>query len=164
MALDVSDIDPRFIATAASVLISGTHLSQPGTYAACRGAIEAARAAGGRVVLDIDFRPVLWGLTPLADGETRYVQAPSASATLQAIIAMCDLIVGTEEEFCIAADTSDPQSAVSMLRGKSAATLVLKRGASGCTIFPGLRGAAAIEVADFDRGPQRWRGRCCMAT
>ena len=77
MALEASDVDPRFIASATSVLISGTHLSQPGTYAACRAAIEAARAAGGRVILDIDFRPVLWGLAPLGDGETRYVQAPS---------------------------------------------------------------------------------------
>ena len=149
MALEASDIDPRFIASAASVLISGTHLSQPGTYAACRAAIEAARAAGGRVVLDIDFRPVLWGLAPLGDGETRYVQAPAASASLKAIIATCDLIVGTEEEFCIAADTSDPQSAVTTLRQKSTCTLVMKRGASGCTIYPALRGAAAIEVAGF---------------
>jgi 5-dehydro-2-deoxygluconokinase len=149
MALEVSDIDPRFIATAASVLISGTHLSQPGTYAACRAAIEAARAAGKRVILDIDFRPVLWGLAPLADGETRYVQAPTASASLQAIIAQCDLIVGTEEEFCIAADASDAQDAVTALRRKSTATLVLKRGASGCTIFPGLRGAAAVDVPGF---------------
>ena len=76
MALEAADVDPRFIATATSVLISGTHLSQPGTYAACRAAIEAARAAGGRVVLDIDFRPVLWGLAPLGDGEKRYVRRP----------------------------------------------------------------------------------------
>lgn len=149
MALEVSDVDPRFIATAAAVLVSGTHLSQPGTYAACRAAIEAARAAGSRVILDIDFRPVLWGLAPLGDGETRYVHAPGVSASLRAIVAMCDLIVGTEEEFCIAADNNDPHTAVSTLRQKSACTLVVKRGASGCTIFPGLRGAAAIDVPGF---------------
>src|SRR4029453_1949409 len=62
MALAATDVDPRFIASAASVLLPGTHLSQPGTYAACRAAVDAARAAGGRVILDIDFRPVLWGL------------------------------------------------------------------------------------------------------
>ena len=64
------------------MLISGTHLSQPGTRAACRAAIAAARAAGARVILDIDYRPVLWGLAPLADGETRYVQAPSSVSTI----------------------------------------------------------------------------------
>ncbi len=149
MALEAADVDAQFIASATSVLISGTHLSQPGTYAACRVAIEAARAAGGRVILDIDFRPVLWGLAPLGDGETRYVQAPSVSASLQAVIAMCDLIVGTEEEFCIAANMSDPLAAVIALRQKSTSTLVLKRGALGCTIYPGLRGAPAIDVHGF---------------
>ena len=149
MALEASDVDPRFIATATSVLISGTHLSQPGTYAACRAAIEAARAAGGRVILDIDFRPVLWGLAPLADGEKRYVQSSSVSTGLQPIIAMCDLIVGTEEEFCIAADTPDAGSAALALRRVSAATLVVKRGESGCMIYPGVRGAAPIDVAGF---------------
>ena len=152
MALDVADVDRRHIAQSASVLISGTHLSQTGTRAACRAVIEAARAAGGRVVLDIDFRPVLWGLAPLADGATRYVYASSVSAILQQIIADCDLIVGTEEEFRIAADASDAQSvdgAVLALRRKSSATLVLKRGASGCTIYPGEPNAAPIEVAGF---------------
>ncbi len=149
MALEAADVDPRFVASAAAVLISGTHLSQPGTNAACRAAIDAARASGGRVILDIDFRPVLWGLAPLADGETRYVQAPSVSVSLQAVITACDLIVGTEEEFCIAADISDSQAAVAALRRKSAATLVVKRGASGCTIYPGVRGAPPIDVAGF---------------
>jgi 5-dehydro-2-deoxygluconokinase len=77
------------------------------------------------------------------------VQAPSVSASLQAVIAACDLIVGTEEEFCIASDTTDPETAVSTLRRMSTATLVLKRGADGCTIYPAARGAASIEVAGF---------------
>jgi 5-dehydro-2-deoxygluconokinase len=114
--------------------------------------IEAARAAGGRVILDIDFRPVLWGLAPLADGATRYVYASSVSEILQQIIADCDLIVGTEEEFRIAADTTDAQGiegSVLALRRISSATLVVKRGESGCTIYPGEPDDAAIEVAGF---------------
>src|SRR5688572_18701692 len=63
MALEEGDIDPAFIASARALLISGTHLSQPKPDAACRAAMAAARAAGTRVVLDIDYRPVLWGLT-----------------------------------------------------------------------------------------------------
>ena len=152
MALDVADVDKRHIAQAASVLISGTHLSQSGTRAACRAVIAAARAAGGRVILDIDFRPVLWGLAPLADGATRYVYASSVSEILQQIIADCDLIVGTEEEFRIAADTTDEQGiegSVIALRRISSATLVVKRGESGCTIYPGEPDDAAIEVAGF---------------
>src|SRR6185312_16371211 len=63
MGLSVDDVDPRFIASARALLISGTHLSDAGTYAACLAAINVARASGTRVVLDIDYRPVLWGLT-----------------------------------------------------------------------------------------------------
>jgi 5-dehydro-2-deoxygluconokinase len=89
--------------------------------------IDAARAAGGRVVLDIDYRPVLWGLRPKADGETRYVAAPPVSAALQRVIPDCDLVVGTEEELCIAggADTSD--EAVLKLRAITTASAIHRR-------------------------------------
>jgi 5-dehydro-2-deoxygluconokinase len=149
MALEADDIDQRFIATSASVLISGTHLSQPGPYAACRAAIDAARAVGTRVILDIDFRPVLWGLAPLSDGATRFVEASSVTLRLQPVIPCCDLIVGTEEEFRIAAGAADAASAVETLRRLSDATLVLKRGESGCTIYPAGRYPAPIEVAGY---------------
>ena len=78
--------------------------------------------------------------------------ASSVSTILQQIIADCDLIVGTEEEFRIAADTTDAQGiegSVLALRRLSSATLVLKRGESGCTIYPGEPDDAAIEVAGF---------------
>ena len=150
MALEMGDVDPRYIGTAASVLISGTHLSQPSTYAACCKAIGAARAAGARVILDIDFRPVLWGLAPLADGETRYVAASFVASSLQTIIADCDLIVGTEDEFCIAADTADAHQAVATLRKKTSATLVLKRGEAGCTVYASAQSAGGANSVPID--------------
>ena len=134
-----------FIASAASVLISGTHLSQPGSYAACRQR-STPRAQPAAASFSTSTFGRCCGGCAAGDGETRYVQAPSVSASLQAIIATCDLIVGTEEEFCIAANMSDPLAAVIALRQKSTCTLVLKRGAIGCTIYPGMRGAAAIDV------------------
>ena len=148
MALETTDIDPRYISTSTAVLISGTHLSQPGTFAACRAAIDAARAVGTRVILDIDFRPVLWGLAPLSDGATRFVEAAAVTASLQPIAACCDLIVGTEEEFRIAGGAGDAASAVDALRRVCRATLVVKRGEAGCTIYPGGR-AAPIEVSGY---------------
>ncbi len=102
MALTVDDIDEGLIASARALLVSGTHLSRDSTRAACRKAIAAAVAAGTRVVLDIDFRPVLWGLRPLGDGATRYVESDIVTATLREFLPRCDLIVGTEEEFAIA--------------------------------------------------------------
>jgi 5-dehydro-2-deoxygluconokinase len=134
MALSVDDVDPAFIANAQAVLISGTHLSQPGTAEACRKAISAARAAGRKVVLDIDYRPVLWGLRPLSDGETRYVAADRVTATLQSVLADCDLVVGTEEEICIAGGEGDIGAAVGSIRALTRATLVVKRGPQGCDV------------------------------
>ncbi|HSQ10583.1 MAG TPA: PfkB family carbohydrate kinase, partial [Burkholderiaceae bacterium] len=101
MALTVDDVDDSLIASANALLISGTHLSQESTRAACRKAIAAAVAAGTRVALDIDFRPVLWGLRPLGDGATRYVESSIVTDTLHEFLSSCDLIVGTEEEFAI---------------------------------------------------------------
>ena len=62
--------------------------------------------AGTRVVLDIDYRPVLWGLRPPATGRAPLRRSPTRSArTLHEFLPRCDLIVGTEEEFAIAGGT-----------------------------------------------------------
>jgi 5-dehydro-2-deoxygluconokinase len=70
MGLEADDVDPALIASAGALLLSGTHLSQPGTLEACRRAIALAREARTRIVLDIDYRPVLWGLTSPASASS----------------------------------------------------------------------------------------------
>ena len=150
MGLTEEDVDAHFIASAGALLLSGTHLSQPGTLAACRRAVALARAASTRVVLDIDYRPVLWGLTSPGLGEQRYVESAAVSAALQGIVADCDLIVGTEEEICIAGGCSDVLFALRRLRTLSRATLVMKRGPMGCVVF---EGAIPARVDDGLAGP-----------
>jgi 5-dehydro-2-deoxygluconokinase len=135
MALRAEHIDEGYIAAAGAVLISGTHLSHPDTRAACMRAIELARRHGRRVVLDIDYRPVLWGLTPPGLGERRYVPSPAVSEQLQAVLPLCDLIVGTEEEVHIAGGSSDSLAALRRIRTLSAGLIVMKRGPMGCAAF-----------------------------
>jgi 5-dehydro-2-deoxygluconokinase len=94
MALCVDDINPDFIASAMAVVITGTHLSAQNTRAACRKAAEAARAAGRKVVLDIDYRPNLWGLAGHGDGEARFISSEAVTAMLSEFLPLCDLIVG----------------------------------------------------------------------
>jgi 5-dehydro-2-deoxygluconokinase len=137
MALAVDDIDPAFIASSRALLVSGTHLSQPGPRAACEKAIAAARAAGTRVVLDVDYRPVLWGLTGLGDGATRYVASSEVTRTLQRVLPLCDLVVGTEEEIRIAGGADSTVAALQGLRACTNALVVLKRGPAGCVLFEG---------------------------
>jgi 5-dehydro-2-deoxygluconokinase len=137
MALAPADFDRAFIASSQALLVSGTHLSTRQTYEACRTAIGYARASGTRVALDIDYRPVLWGLTGLGLGEQRFVASDRVSAHLQTVVGDCNLIVGTEEEIHIAGGATDTLAALRRLRSLSAATLVVKRGPMGCVVFPG---------------------------
>lgn len=135
MAIDASDFTPEFIASSHALLITGTHFSTPVTLAASLKAIEYAKAAGVKVIVDIDYRPVLWGLTGLGDGETRFISSDTVSAHLQRVLPLCDLIVGTEEEIHIAGGSTDTIEALKKLRAITSATLVLKLGALGCTVF-----------------------------
>lgn len=137
MAIAADDIPGEFIAQARAVLLSGTHLSQPGTLAACERAIALARGAATQVVLDIDYRPVLWGLTAPGLGEQRFVPSDAVSRRLQAVVPHCDLVVGTEEEIHIAGGSTDTLAALRRLRELSQATLVVKRGPMGCVVFDG---------------------------
>ncbi|WP_136616519.1 MULTISPECIES: bifunctional 5-dehydro-2-deoxygluconokinase/5-dehydro-2-deoxyphosphogluconate aldolase [Mesorhizobium] len=137
MALAPEDIDEAFIASARSIVVTGTHFSRPNSDAAQRKAIRIMKAKGGKVVFDIDYRPNLWGLAGHAEGFERYVKSDRVSAQLKTVLSDCDLIVGTEEEIMIASGADDCLSALKMIRSLSSATIVLKRGAMGCIVYDG---------------------------
>ncbi|MFG6667629.1 5-dehydro-2-deoxygluconokinase [Halomonas sp. HNIBRBA4712] len=147
MAVDSADFDPAFIASSRALLITGTHFSTEQTYTTSKTAIEYAKAAGTRVILDIDYRPVLWGLTTLGDGETRFISNEGVSRHLQTILPDLDLIVGTEEEVHIAGGSTDTLEALRKIRELTDATIVLKLGAQGCTV---LDGAIPQSEDDFE--------------
>ena len=155
MAISLEDFDAEFIASAKALLISGTHLSQPATYESCRKAMLFAKAAGTKVVLDIDYRPVLWGLTSPGMGEQRFVPSNEVSAHLQTIIGQCDLVVGTEEEIHIAGGSTDTLAALRRLRELTTATVVVKRGPMGCVVFDA---AIPAEMEKGLKGPRLSRG------
>lgn len=137
MALSVEDFDEAFIASARALVITGTHFSTESTDRVCRRGIEFARRNGTRVALDIDYRPVLWGLTARGLGEQRFVASESVSRHLQSIIPLCDLIVGTEEEIHIAGGSTDTLAALRRMRELTDATIVTKRGPLGASVFTG---------------------------
>ena len=137
MALCVDDLDPDWISSAASLLINGTHLSNPSAFAVSLAAAQAMKASGGRVVFDVDYRPVLWRLAEPDMGENRYVADPAVTLRLQEIVPLCDLIVGTEEEFHILGGSTELVVALTTVRALGDALLVCKRGADGCVAYPG---------------------------
>ena len=137
MAICEADIDESFFARSRSVLVTGTHLSKPGVRAASKKAIRLARENGARVIMDVDYRPVLWGLTSPELGEQRFVADENVTRELQTIIEDVDLIVGTEEELHILGGTTDTLEAMREIRKRSQAVIVCKRGELGCSVFDG---------------------------
>ncbi|MCX4025944.1 5-dehydro-2-deoxygluconokinase [Endozoicomonas sp. SM1973] len=136
MAISVEDFDPEFIASSKSLLITGTHFSTEHTFHTSLQAMKWAREQNTKVILDIDYRPVLWGLTGLGEGENRFVSADNVTQHLQTILPYCDLIVGTEEEFHIAGGSTNTVNCLSNIRRLTDAVLVVKRGPLGCSVFP----------------------------
>ena len=137
MALAPEDIDEEMIASARAIVVTGTHFSRPDSDAAQRKAIRIAKATGGRVAIDIDYRPNLWGLAGHADGFERYVKSDLVTEHLNTVLPDCDLIVGTEEEIRIASGVDGVLDSLKAIRAISDATIVLKRGAMGCVVYDG---------------------------
>ena len=156
MAVDESDFDEAYIASSKALLITGTHFSPEQVDRTSRRALEYARRNDVRTVLDIDYRPVLWGLTGKADGETRFVANESVSAHIQGMLPLFDLVIGTEEEFRIAGGKDSLIESLAQVRKVTPATLVVKRGPLGCQIIEGdvpasiddapIQGGVEVEV------------------
>ena len=147
MALTAADVDEAQVRAARAVLINGTHLSQPAVREASMKAADLARASGGKVVFDVDYRPVLWGLAARDMGEDRFVAHEAVTAILQRVLPVCDLVVGTEEEIHILGGSTDTIEALRAVRKLTAALIVCKRGPKGCSAFP-----SAIGLETLDEG------------
>jgi len=137
MGIENTDFDEAYIGSSRALSITGTHLSTEQSYEVVRTAIDYARRQGTQVVLDIDYRPVLWGLTAAGGGEERYIESSNVTSKYQSILGDLDLLVGTEEEINIAGGSTDTLTSLRAIRDVSAATIVCKRGPLGCSIFEG---------------------------
>ena len=137
MAIAPEDLDADWIGSAKALLITGTHFSTKGVHRASSAALDIAAERGLRTALDIDYRPVLWGLTGRGDGETRFVASGRVTEHLQGILPRFDLVIGTEEEIHIAGGSTDTLDALRAVRAVTGAAIVLKRGPFGATVFEG---------------------------
>ena len=137
MAIQEADVDESFIASSKALLITGTHFSTEYIDRIGNLALDRARRNDVRTILDIDYRPVLWGLTKRGDGETRYVSSDTVSAHLQRILPKIDLVVGTIEEFNIAGGSTDIMESLRKVRTLSKGVLLVKRGPMGCAVIDG---------------------------
>jgi 5-dehydro-2-deoxygluconokinase len=137
MAITDADIAEDYIAQSRALLITGTHFSTEYINRISNLALDRARRNNVRTILDIDYRPVLWGLTKRGDGETRFIASDGVTAHLQRILPKIDLAIGTIEEFNIAGGSTDILASLRRVRELTAATLVVKRGPMGCAVIDG---------------------------
>ena len=151
MAIAEEDVDEAYIAKSRALLITGTHFSTDHVDRISRLALERARRNDVRTVLDIDYRPVLWGLTKRGDGEVRYVRSDTVTAHLHGILPLFDLVIGTIEEFNIAGGSTDIVASLRAVREVTQATLVVKRGPLGAAVIAGAI-PASLDAAFNGRG------------
>ena len=135
MQIQPEDANPEMFRKAKALLITGTGLSTSSMREATWQAVKIAKESGCAVILDIDYRPVLWGLTEAGDGETRFVASAAVTREIQPFLLDLDLIVGTEEEIMIAGGEQTLEKSLSAIGNQSSATVVLKRGAEGCMVY-----------------------------
>ena len=151
MAIAERDVEESFIAQSRALLITGTHFSTEYIDRISNLALDHARKNDVRTVLDIDYRPVLWGLTKRGDGETRYIRSDSVTEHLRRILPKIDLLVGTIEEFNIAGGSTDIMESLQAVREYTDATLLVKRGPLGCAVIDGAI-PASLDDAFNGRG------------
>jgi 5-dehydro-2-deoxygluconokinase len=137
MAIGDAEIEASYIGRARALLITGTHFSTESIAGVSSRALDHAHARDVRTVLDIDYRPVLWGLTKRGDGATRYIASGTVTAHLQRLLPRFDLVIGTIEEFNIAGGSDDVMRSLAEVRRHTAAVLVVKRGPLGCAVIDG---------------------------
>lgn len=136
MQLQTAHVRDDLIAQSKTLLITGTGLSKETIKQTTFHAVNSAKTAQTAVIMDLDYRPVLWGLTAKGDGENRYLENRQVTAIYQSILPYCELIVGTEEEFCLAGGSRDLSNSLQIIQSMTTATLVVKSGDKGCVIYP----------------------------
>src|SRR5262249_26264687 len=104
------------------VFVTGTGLSREPSRTATMWAAEKGRREGATVVLDVDYRPVLWPNTE------------TFGTAVRALARLAHLVIGTEQEVEAAASGEPANTAVRSLVELGPAAVVLKRGADGATI------------------------------
>lgn len=105
------------------LFVTGTGLSEEPSRTATLFAAETARAAGARVILDVDYRPGLW------------VSEEAFGANLRTLARFAHIAIGTEEELRAATNEAAIGDACTAMLDTGIELLVLKRGGDGARVF-----------------------------
>ncbi|MCF6776057.1 5-dehydro-2-deoxygluconokinase [Thiotrichales bacterium 19X7-9] len=134
MQLKPEDVNESIIAQTKAFQFSGTGISTESMRQTTQKALSLCQRHQTQIVLDVDYRPVLWNLVAKGEGELRFKKNKEVTKHYQEFLPYCDLIVGTDEELCIAAGVDDPYQAIKIIQDMSKADIVFKTGLKGSEV------------------------------
>lgn len=120
--LSLEDAKRAPIAESRVLFVAGTNFSADPSRTAVFWAMEQARVADRKVVLDIDLRKSLWANLDLF------------GVNLRAAVRLSHIVIGTEDEVTAAAGVSDVDQAVKVLLALGPEAVAVKRGSAGAEI------------------------------
>ncbi len=121
IALRASEGDLAYAASGRMFITNGTSLCASPSRESTYRALERAKAAGARVVFDIDYRAMSW-------------ESPEeAGLAVRLALPFIDVLIGNQTELCLAAATGDLSESVRRLR--RVPLLVSKLGDEGTRVF-----------------------------
>jgi 5-dehydro-2-deoxygluconokinase len=130
----VGEAELALIRSARMFVTNGTSLcASPSRESTVRG-VEAARAAGARTVLDIDYRPSSWA------------SPEDAGRAARAVLPWTSVVIGTEDEVALLTGERDPRAQVKAVLDGGAGLLVRKLGAAGVEAFSRETSASASPI------------------
>lgn len=135
LAFDPNVYDLSELRGARWLLVTGSYLTRDVLAEFTDAAVDAARTAGTRVAIDLDFRSPLWGLAAW-DEATKPIKTGQEVASVYArVLPKCELIVGTLAELLVATGQDDLDVAVRSLRELTEGVVVVKLGSQGAIVF-----------------------------
>jgi 5-dehydro-2-deoxygluconokinase len=121
--LDATDADLDFACSAPMFITNGTTFCASPSRESSYRALERARKAGCKVVLDIDFRAMSW-------------RSPEeAGLAIRLALPFVDVIIGNQLELKLATGETDLEQAVAVLQGIGVSMVVSKLGELGTRVL-----------------------------
>lgn len=121
--VQVGEEDLALVKRAKLFVTNGTSLCASPSRESTVRALEAARAARVRTVLDVDYRPSSWSSPEEAGHAARLV------------LPWVDVVIGNEDEVALLTGQRDPRAQVTAVLDAGVGLLVRKRGAEGVEAF-----------------------------
>ena len=132
----VEDINVKQLKNLKIIVINGSHFAKKNTRLVCEKIIKFAKINKIKLVMDVDYRPALWGLISASQGNTMYIRSSNVTKILQKYINSFDYIVGTDDEINILGGSNQINNSINIVsKLMNTGVIVHKLGKQGCRIY-----------------------------